>query len=222
LQQRVDSNQLIVTESIHMLVVHHLNFSRSTRILWLLEELGLAYQIVRHERDVKFKAPPSLGAIHPLGKAPVIVDGELVLAESAVILTYINAKYGSGRFAPPVDSEAFFRHEEWLHYAESTAAFPIMTMRIGALTGGLSSAMEGFVTPTLRKTLDHISHPLRTGDYLMGGQFTLADIQMAYLLEIASQSGLLGDHPLLPNYLERLKSRPAFLKAAAAGGPMLP
>ncbi|MCK0209279.1 glutathione S-transferase family protein [Starkeya koreensis] len=205
-----------------MITLHHLAFSRSTRLIWLMEELGLPYDLVRHERDARFKAPPALRAIHPLGKAPVIQDGDLVLAESAVILTYINDRYGEGRLAPPPGSAEHWRHEEWLHYAESTAAFPIMTMRIGAITGGMTDALRAFVAPTLEATLDHISGRLAGRPYLMGEELTLADIQMCYLIEVAERTGLLGAHPALPAYLARLKARPAFQRAEGIGGPMMP
>lgn len=204
-----------------MITVHHLGFSRSTRILWLLEELGLPYELVRHDRNERFKAPVALGSVHPVGKAPVIQDGDLVLAESAVILTYINATYGAGRFAPEPRTNAFFKHEEWLHYAESTAGFPIMSMRIGALTGGVSEGLKTFLAPVLAKTLDHIAGAVRSQPFLMGESLTLADIQMSYLLEVAQRTGLLGGHPELPRYLDRLKARPAFVKAESIGGPMM-
>lgn len=205
-----------------MITLHHLSFSRSTRVIWLMEELGLPYTLVRHERDERFKAPPSLAAVHPLGKAPVIEDGSLVLAESAVILTYINGKYGQGRLAPPADTAAHFAHEEWLQYAESTAAFPIMSMRIGALTGGLSPRMQAFLEPTLLRTLDHIAQAVGVSPYLMGNDLTLADIQLAYLIEVARQTALLDKHPALAAYLDRLKARPAFARAEGVGGPMMP
>lgn len=205
-----------------MITLHHLSFSRSSRVIWLMEELGLAYDLVRHERDARFKAPAALRAVHPLGKAPVIRDGDLVLAESAIILTYINARYGEGRLAPPPGTEAHYRHEEWLHYAESTAAFPIMTMRIGALTGGMSEALAAFVAPTLAATLDHIAEHLAGRPFLMGEALTLADIQMCYLIEVAERTGLLAAHPALSGYLTRLKGRDAFRRAEAAGGPMMP
>lgn len=205
-----------------MITLHHLSFSRSSRILWLMEELELPCELVLHERDARFKAPPALRAVHPLGKAPVIVDGDLVLAESAVILTYINDRYGEGRLAPPPGSAEHWRHEEWLHYAESTAAFPIMTMRIGVLTGGMTEALRAFVAPTLAATLDHISGRLADRSYLMGEALTLADIQMCYLIEVAERTGLIGAHPALSAYLARLKARPAFQRAQAIGGPMMP
>lgn len=205
-----------------MLVVHHLEFSRSHRVIWLLEELELPYRLVRYARTENFRAPPELTEIHPLGKAPVIQDGGLVLAESAVILKYIDARYGGGRFSPPERSDAAFEHEEWLQYAESTAALPIIITRIGELTGGLSDRMRGFVGPTLLKTLNHIAERVGDRDYLMGAQPTLADIQMAYILETAEQAGMLEQHEPASRYLARLKTRPAFGKAVEIGGPMFP
>lgn len=205
-----------------MLTVHHLAFSRSTRVIWLLEELGLEYRIVRYERNENFRAPPALAKVHPLGKAPVIQDGERTLAESSVILRYIDERYGGGAFSPPPGSDDWFVHEEWLQYVESTAAFPIMVTRIGALTGGLSDRLARFIAPVLGKTLDNIAGQVADRTYLMGDRPMLADIQMAYPLELADRAGMLGDHAPITRYLGRLKARPAFAKAIAIGGPMLP
>lgn len=205
-----------------VITLHHLSYSRSTRIIWALEELGLPYEIVRHERTETFKAPDALGKVHPLGKAPVIVDGALVIGESAVILSYIDTTHGGGRLTPPPGTPAFWRHEEWLHYAESTAALPIMSMRLGALTGGISPGLKTFLAPVLAKTLDNIAAGVRGGAFLMGEGLTLADIQMSYLLEVAERTALLGDHPQIVAYLGRLKARPAFIKAVEIGGPMMP
>jgi glutathione S-transferase len=205
-----------------MITVHHLGFSRSIRIIWLLEELDLPYALVRYERDAQFKAPASLRDVHPLGKAPVIQDGDLVLAESAAILAYINTRYGDGRFAPPAGSGLDALHDEWLQYVESTAALPIMMLRIGDLAGGLPEKLKQFLAPTLAKTLDYIASAVTAGDYLMGAQFTLADIQMSYVLEMAHHGRLLTDYPALVAYLDRLKARPGFAKALAIGGPMAP
>lgn len=204
-----------------MITVHHLNFSRSTRILWLLEELGQPYNLVKYERDENFRAPPELQKIHPLGKAPVIQDGDLVLGESAVILDYINTRYGQGRFAPPAGSAAYYRHNELLQYVESTAGFPIMAVRIGAIAGGMSAGMQKFFTPLLARTFDHMTRVI-TGRYLMGDDLMLADIQMIYLLAIADSGGMLIDQVELANYLGRLMQRPALQKAIEIGGPMMP
>lgn len=204
------------------MIVHHLAFSRGTRILWLLEEIGMTYEIVRYPRDENFRAPPALQAVHPLGKAPVIEDDGLILGESAVILDYINTRYGEGRFAPPANDNAWFVHNEWLQYVESTAAMPIMVTRIAAINGGLSPGMGRFFSPLLAKTLDHISQAIGDHEYLMGGDLMLADIQMVYLLGVAASSGMLGGHPTIEAYLERLMARPALQKAIAIGGPMRP
>lgn len=205
-----------------MIVLHHLSYSRGTRILWLLEELGLDYRLERYERDDRFKAPPALAAVHPLGKSPVIVDGPLVLGESAVILRYLNERHGGGRFAPPAGSDAYFRHEEWLQFIEGTAAFPVMSMRIGTVTGGLPEKMRDFFAPVLARTLDHIEAAVREHGCLTGPEPMLADIQAIYLLEVAERTGLLSAHPAIVAYTARLKARPAFRKAIEAGGPMMP
>jgi glutathione S-transferase len=205
-----------------MIVLHHLAYSRGTRILWLLEELKLDYELKRYERDERFKAPAALGAVHPLGKSPVIVDGSLVLGESAVILRYLNERYGGDRYAPPAGSDDYFRHEEWLQYVESTAAPPIMTARIGAVTGGLPDKMREFFAPVLARTLDHIGAAVRRHGYLTGPELMLADIQIVYLLEVAERTGLLAEHPEIRTYVARLKEREAYRKAIEVGGPMMP
>ena len=204
-----------------MITVHHLNFSRSTRILWLLEELGQPYDLVKYARDENFRAPAALQKIHQLGKAPVIQDGSLVLGESAVILDYINTRYGDGRFAPPPESAAWYRHNEWLQYVESTAAFPIMATRIGAIAGGLTPGLQGFFTPLLARTLGHMTRGI-AGRYMLGDELMLCDIQMIYLLAVADSGGMLADQVELSNYLGRLMQRPALQKALEIGGPMMP
>lgn len=205
-----------------MITVHHLNFSRSTRVLWLLEELGLDYKLVTYERDASFRAPAALKAVHPLGKAPVIEDGDLKIAESSSILRHIDSRHGGGRLSPPVGSDAASVHDEWLQYGESSAGFPIMVTVIGGMLGGLPAAVEGFTKPALKTNLDYVAAAVAPGPYLMGEQFTLADIQLAYLLELAGAFGALGEHPAIDAYLDRLRARPAFVKAIQVGGPMRP
>lgn len=205
-----------------MITVHHLNASRSFRVLWMMEELGLEYRLVRYERDETMRAPASLKAVHPLGKAPVIQDGDLTIAESAAILAHVNARHGGGRLAPPVGSDAATVHDEWLQYAESSAAFPIMLTLIGGMTGGLPDALAGFAGQGVARTLGYIASGIVPGPYLMGDMLTLADIQMSYLLAVAEHAGLLQDQPAIAAYFERLKARPAFTKALEIGGPMTP
>jgi glutathione S-transferase len=203
-----------------MIKVHHLNFSRSTRILWALEELNVPYEIVRYERDANFRAPASLKNVHPLGKAPVIEDGRFKLAESAPILTYINERYGNGRLAPARGTDAAYLHDEWLQYAESSAALPLMFKIIGGMLGGLPDKVDAFATQGTARTLDYIAADLKISPFLMGDDLLLADIQLSYLLAIAEHVGLLQNHPTLSEYLTRLLARPACVRALAAGGPM--
>ena len=205
-----------------MIVLHHLAFSRSTRIIWALEDLDIPYELLRYDRTPEFRAPPALTAVHPLGKAPAIQDGTLILGESSVILNYINGKYGQGRLAPPIDTDAHAVHEEWLQYVESTAAFPIMTMVIAQKTGGLPEKMNAFFAAPLRKTLGHIAKSVEKTPFLMGDALMLADIQMSYTLEMANHAGLLAEHGPIVDYLARLKAQPGYLKAVEIGGPMTP
>ena len=205
-----------------MLTLHHLNYSRSIRVLWLLEELGIEYDLVKYERDENFRAPPELKAIHPLGKAPVLVDDTLTLAESAPILSYIDGRYGDRRFSPPVDSDAAAIHDEWLQYVESSASLPIMMTSLGKRMGGLPDGLAKFTGPEVTKTLDYIGAGVGDGPYLMGEQLMLADIQMCYMLAIAESAGLLKQHPDVAAYLDRLRARPAFVAATEIGGPLMP
>lgn len=205
-----------------MLTVHHLNFSRSTRILWLLEELGLSYELVTYERDQNFRAPPALAAIHPLGKAPVLVDDDLVLAESGTILRYLEQKYGDGRLVPAPGTPDRAIHNEWFDYVESSAALPVMLTLLGAKTGGLSPGLAGFTAPELKKALRFISERVTDRTYLMGDRLTLADIQMSYLLAAVRNVGQLEAYPALAAYLERLEATAGLTKAIEVGGPMSP
>jgi glutathione S-transferase len=206
-----------------MITLHHLNFSRSTRVLWLLEELGIDYDLVRYERTAGFRAPDTLREAHPLGKAPVLQDDTLTLAESATILAYLATRYGDGDFLPEAGTTDAAIHDEWLQYGESSAALPIMITLFGAMMGGLPDTLGRFASAELDKTFDHIRGRLAAGGpYLMGETFTIADIQLAYLLEVARSSGMLGEHPELVAYLDMLETRPAYRKALEIGGPMHP
>ena len=204
-----------------MLTLHHLNYSRSIRVIWLLEELGIEYDLVKYERDANFRAPPELKAIHPLGKAPVLVDGDLTLAESAPILAYVDERYGERRFSPPIDSDAAAVHDEWLQYVESSAALPIMMTSLGKRMGGLPDGLAKFTGPEVTKALDYIGTGVGDGPYLMGERLMLADIQMCYILAIAESAGLLSDHSDVAAYLDRLRARPAFVAATEIGGPLM-
>jgi glutathione S-transferase len=205
-----------------MITLHHLNFSRSTRVIWLLEELGLEYELVKYERDQNFRAPPSLAEVHPLGKAPVLVDGDLVLAESGTILRYLEMKYGDGRLVPAPGTPDRALHDEWLDFVESSAGLSVMLTVIGGMTGGLQGFLEGFTASELTKTLTYISDRVVDRDFLMGERLTLADIQMSYLLEVLRRAGQLGEYPAVSAYLDRLEQTPGLKKAIELGGPISP
>lgn len=205
-----------------MLTLHHLEYSRSQRVLWLLEELGVPYDLVRYARGDDFRAPPELAGIHPLGKSPVLVDGGLMLAESSVILRYLDETYGQGRWSPPAGSEDYWRHAEWLEYVEGSAALPVMVSLIGNMTGEKGPKLDGFCQAEAGKLLNHIAQGLHGRPFLMGDAVTLADMQMSYFLGMADMAGLLETHPALVSYYERLRAQPGFKRAEAKGGPMTP
>lgn len=205
-----------------MLTLHHLELSRSTRVLWLLEELGIDYELVRYKRDSNFRAPPELTKIHALGKSPVIVDGDLVLAESSAILRYINSRYGNERFSPELGTIKHALHDEWLDYVEGSAGLPLMISVLGKMTGGLPDGLAAFVAPQVTKTMAYIADGLGDGPLLMGESLTLADMQMTYMLGVAKRIGALEAQPKVASYFERLQAQPGYLRAEERGGPMMP
>jgi glutathione S-transferase len=205
-----------------MITLHHLNFSRSTRVLWLLEELGLDYQLKTYERDGNFRAPPELKGVHPLGKSPVLVDDGRVLAESATILRYLEAKYGDGRLVPAPGSPDRAIHDEWLDFVESSAGLPVMMTLLGKKTGGLSTGLAAFTQAELSKTLAFVADRVTDRNFLMSERLTLADIQMSYLLSALRNAGLLENYPAIGAYLLRLEATAGLRKAIAVGGPMTP
>ncbi len=203
-----------------MLTVHCLAFSRALRVMWLLEDLGVDYTMVFYERTDKFLAPDSLKQVHPLGKSPVIEDGDLTLAESATILRYLRDRYGDGRFGPHAGSPDFWHHEEWLDYGEGTLApFVIadaVAKRLGSDAGARNAAR-------LKDNLDYLSAHFDDGrEFLMGGDLSLADIQLSYLMAIAAAAGQLEGRDALAAYWKRLQERPGYKAAIAKGGPMVP
>lgn len=203
-----------------MLTLHHLAFSRSQRILWLIEELGLPVDLVRYERTAQFRAPPELKTVHPLGKSPVIVDDDLMLAESATILRYLDGRYGQNRFSPEAGTPEHAIHEEWLDFVESTAAGPVLTILLAELAGEHAAADRA--RPMADSTLGYIAQSLGDKPFLMGERPMLADIQMTYFLAMARMAKVLDAHPVLVAYLDRLEAQPGFQRAQARGGPMMP
>jgi len=218
-----------------MIVVHHLNNSRSQRVLWLLEELGLPYEVIRYERDAKtMLAPPSLLAIHPLGKSPVIVDGGVTVAESGAVVEYLVDRYGGGRLIPAAGTPERLRYTYWLHYAEGSAMPPLLLKLvfdrvanapspwpISAIARGIAGRVQNaFIAPQLKRHLDYMEAELTTHPWFAGEEFTAADIQMSFPLEAAaSRAGLNAGRPRLMGFLERIHARDAYKRALTRGGP---
>jgi glutathione S-transferase len=217
-----------------MVVVHHLNNSRSQRVLWLLEELGVPYEVKRYERDAKtMLAPPSLKAIHPLGKSPVIVDGEITVAESGAIIEYLVSKYGDGRLIPAAASAQRLRYTYWLHYAEGSAMSPLLLKLVfdrvsanpapwpvSAIARRIAATVtNSFIAPNLKRHLDFIEAELSTHPWFAGEQFTAADVQMSFPLELAvSRAGLNAGRPKSMAFLDRIHARDAYKRALERGG----
>lgn len=203
-----------------MITVHHLNNSRSQRVLWLLEELGLEYDIKRYERDPKtMLAPESLRQVHPLGKSPVITDDTLTLAESGAIIEYLVERYGNSRLAPTLGTVEWWRYKYWLHYAEGSA-MPLLVMKLIFDKFGLgdSSASHELIVPQIQLHFDYIEDELSKNTWFVGEEFTAADVQMSFPLEaVAAQVGL-GSRPKIKSFLERIHARPAYQRALERGG----
>jgi glutathione S-transferase len=202
-----------------MIVVHHLNNSRSQRILWLLEELGLPYDVEFYKRDAKTNgAPESLKAIHPLGRSPIITDGEKVIAESAAIIDYVIRHYGGGRLQPDVSDPAYDDYVFWMHYAEGSAIVPVVLKVNAARIGEAAAPIEDRIERELANDLGYINRCLGGRDYLLGSELSGADIQLSFVGELA---GRWTDRPQYSNldaWVRRFQSRPAYLAALARGG----
>ena len=203
-----------------MVTVHHLNNSRSQRIVWLLEELGIPYDVVGYQRDpVTNLAPDSLKQIHPLGKSPVITDGELVLVESGAIIEYLVRTYGEGRLAPPPSSPSAIRYLELMHYAEGSAMLPILlSLYVGRL-GDAGAPLWPRIDSETRNHLSFLETALGTQPFFLGEDFTACDVQLTFVLEAAHARNKLQDYPRLTAYLDRVQSRPAYQRAIDRGGP---
>ena len=217
-----------------MVVVHHLNNSRSQRVLSLLEELGVPYEVKRYERDARsMLAPPALLAVHPLGKSPVIVDGDVTVAESGAIIEYLVGKYGDGRLMPPAGTAQRLRYTYWLHYAEGSAMTPLLfklvfdriaanpsPWPVSAISRRIASSVtNAFIAPNLQRHLDYIEGELNSHAWFAGEQFTAADVQMSFPLEIAvPRAGLNTSRPKSMAFLERIHARDAYKRALERGG----
>jgi glutathione S-transferase len=219
-----------------MIIVHHLENSRSQRVLWLLEELGVPYEVTRYARDKKTQlAPPELRAIHPLGKSPVITDGDHVIAETGAIVEYLVDRYGEGRLVPPPHTPERLRYTFWLHYAEGSAMPPLLMKLVFETMAAARQApllarpvvravarkvMKVFVDPQLAVHLGYIEAELGKDPWFAGKELTAADIQMSFPVEAAASRGASAlPMPNMKNFLERIHARPAYLRALERGGP---
>ncbi|HZX71605.1 MAG TPA: glutathione S-transferase [Rhodanobacter sp.] len=217
-----------------MITLHHLNNSRSQRILWLLEELGVPYEIRRYQRDPKtMLAPPELRLVHPLGKSPVITDGELTLAESGAIIEYLAERYGNGKLLPAAGTRERLRCSYWLHYAEGSAMPPLLLKLVlnrvrttpapffvKPIARGIADKVDRtFTDPQLKLHLDYLEAELGAHEWFVGDSLSAADIQLSFPLEaFAARGGLGSNYPRLDAFLQRIHARPAYRRALERGG----
>lgn len=202
-----------------MIVVHHLNDSRSQRVLWLLEELELPYEIVRYQRDARTRlAPPDLKALHPLGKSPVIVEDGKSIAESGAILEHLAHKYAGGRLSVAHDDPARPDYLHWLHFAEGSAMLPLMLALYVGFLGDAGAPLHPRIFGEIANHLSYLNAALDGRDYLVAGRFTAADVQNTFVLEGANATGRLSEYPGLTRYLAAMQARPAYQRAIEKGG----
>jgi glutathione S-transferase len=202
-----------------MITVHHLNNSRSQRILWLLEELDLPYEIKCYQRDPKTSlAPPELKAINPLGKSPVIEDGALVLNESGAIVDYLIRRHGRGRLQPDPATAAYDEYVKWLHCAEGSAMLPFMLHLYVGRLGEAGAPLQPRIQSELANFLGYIDAALSRTPYLMGEELSGADIQLSFIGELAKVQGMAAPYPHLLAWMNRLQARPAYRQAIERGG----
>ncbi|MEE2691410.1 MAG: glutathione S-transferase [Pseudomonadota bacterium] len=219
-----------------MIIVHHLNNSRSQRVLWLLEELGLPYDIKRYERDkTTMLAPPELKKVHPLGKSPVVEDGGLVLAETGAIIEYLVEGPGGGKLMPPRGSLEFLRYRYWLHFAEGSAMPPLLMKLVFTRIKEAKApffakpiarsiadrVLSTVVEPNLKAQLDYMESELGKSEWFAGPAFSAADVMMSFPLEASAQrAGLTAQaYPKLAAFVEKIHARPAYKRALERGGP---
>jgi glutathione S-transferase len=218
-----------------MITVHHLENSRSQRVLWLLEELGLAYEVKRYARDPKtMLAPPELAAVHPLGKSPVITDGKVTVAESGAIVEYLLDTYGQGRLRPPPGTAEGRQFTYWLHFAEGSAMPPLLMKLVfdkvrtapvpffikPVVKAIADKVTKSFIAPNLQRQFDFMEAELAKRPWFAGAKFSAADIQMSFPIEAAAaRAGLDASRPRLMDWLKRIHARPAYQRALEVGGP---
>lgn len=199
-----------------MITLYHLEKSRSQRILWLLEELGLPYEVKRFARDPIGRAPEEYRELHPIGKSPLIRDGDLVLAESGAIVEYLLERYGDGRLQPRPADPLRFRYLHWFHFAEGTAMAFLVTQIVLGYAGEAAAPMREVFEQEVQRILGYVEGEIGNDPWLAGASFSAADVMMGYVLETVAERGELQDHPRLLAYVARLRERPAHRRAAEA------
>jgi glutathione S-transferase len=218
-----------------VITVHHLNNSRSQRVLWLLEELGVPYEIQKYQRDAKtMLAPPELLKVHPLGKSPVITDDGATVAESGAIIEYLLERHGKGRLEPAKGTPERLRFTYWLHFAEGSAMSPLLMKLVfdrietspmpffaRPIARGISRKVKtAMIEPNLKRHLDHMERELTKSEWFAGDEFTAADVQMSFPVEASAlRAGLDASRPKLMTFLKKIHARPAFRRALERGGP---
>ncbi|NRR32500.1 glutathione S-transferase [Oxalobacteraceae bacterium] len=202
-----------------MIELHHLNASRSRRITWLLEELGLDYKLFPYERDAKTHlAPPELARIHPLGKAPVLCDDGQVLIESGAIIEYLVRTYGQGRFAPAPGTPEYNRYVQLLHYAEGSAMLPLMLKLYTGRLGEGGAPLQPRIDSEMANHLGYLDSELAGREYFVGGELSGADVQLSFVAQMALRYAGRDRYPNLTAFVDRIEARPAYQKAMAAHG----
>ena len=219
-----------------MITVHHLEKSRSQRVLWLLEELGVPYELKTYERNAQtFLAPPELKKVHPLGKSPIVVDGDQTLVESAAILEYLVETYGNGKLIPAAGTPERLKYRYWLHYAEGSAMSPLL-MRLVFDTvkrkapwpvrpiakAIANQVMSSFIQPNLETHFNWVESQLEKSPWFAGDELTAADVQMSYPIEASFARGGLPERPKTRAWLDKVHARPAYQRGLEKGGPVMP
>jgi len=203
-----------------MLTVHHLNNSRSQRVLWLLEELEVTYEIKNYQRDAETNlAPAELEAIHPLGKAPVITDGGNTIIESGAIIDYIVRHYGDGELSPIPGTRAHEDYLQWMHYAEGSATLPLMLKLYTSRLPDGGAALQPRINSELDNHLGFMNAALEEHEWFVDNEFSAADIQLSFVPQVARMLYSLEGFPNLQAFLDRIHDRDAYQRAIAKGGP---
>jgi glutathione S-transferase len=201
-----------------MIKIHHLNNSRSQRILWLLEELGVPYEIVKYQRMEGIPlAPPELKQVHPLGKSPVIEDGNRKIAESGAIIEYIIQTYGNGRLRPKPGTDDYWKYVEWMHFAEGSAMLPLLMALYSTFLGDAAAVLQPRIDAEIENHFSYMESRLGDRPFFLGNELTGADVQLLFVLEAAGAR--LAPYPKLVAYRDRMHARPAYQRGIEKGGP---